>query len=133
MADQWFIPMQLTVFFFIFVAIFDDLGGEALLPSTNTLSWNPPTTYQVEKTLNPADDHHSFEIYIKKSGYFSETDIGMGVDSEINRGTGQVSTFFHLAILPPFVKKGNNDCFSVHAVGKNVQKSGISNCVTCSN
>jgi len=120
--------------FFLVLASFSGCGGggsgEASssggsLP-TKTLSWNPPASYLDGSPLNPVLDLDSFEIYIKETPNFADTDNEMAALSATDKATGQVCTSFNLANLGPFISKGVTYHVSIRAVAKNGLKSGFS-------
>jgi len=100
-------------------------SGDELLP-TKTLSWNPPATYQDGSSLNPITDLDSFEIYVKETPNFDDTDNEMAAISAFDKETGQVCTSFNLANLSPFLSIGVTYHVSIRAVAKNGQKSNFS-------
>jgi hypothetical protein len=60
-----------------------------------------PGTYEDRSSLNPATDLDSFEIYIKETPNFDDTDNEMAALSASDKATGQVCTSFSLANLAP--------------------------------
>ena len=100
-------------------------GSSDPLP-TKTLSWNPPATYHDGSPLNPASDLDSFEIYVKETSNFADTDDEMAALSAIDQATGQVCTSFDLANLAPFISEGVTYHVSVRAVAKSGLKSDFS-------
>ena len=120
-------------FFIILAPLFGCGGGSSgetssgggSLP-TKTLSWNPPASYLDGSSLNPVTDLDSFEIYVKETPNFADTDNEMAALSATDRATGQVCTSFNLANLGPFISKGVTYHVSIRAVAKNGLKSGFS-------
>ena len=100
-------------------------SGGGSLPM-KTLSWNPPASYLDGSPLNPVLDLDSFEIYIKETPNFADTDNEMAALSATDKATGQVCTSFNLANLGPFISKGVTYHVSIRAVAKNGLKSGFS-------
>ena len=99
-------------------------GGESL--PAKTLSWSPPATYQDGSPLNPATELDNFEIYVKESPNFADTDNEMAALSAIDEATGKVCNSFNLANLAPFISKGVIYHVSIRAVSKTGLKSGFS-------
>jgi len=91
-----------------------------------TLSWTPPGTYQDGTPLDPANDLDSFEIYLKETSNFDDTDDEMAALSANDKATGQLCTSFNLSNLSPFISKGVIYYVSIRAVGKNGLKSDFS-------
>jgi hypothetical protein len=102
----------------------ESVGGEPL--PTKILSWNPPATYQDGSSLNPATDLDSYEIYVKETPNFTDTDNEMAALSATDKETGQICESFNLANLAPFISKGVTYHASIRAVGKNGMKSSFS-------
>jgi hypothetical protein len=102
----------------------ESVGGEPL--PAKILSWNPPETYQDGSFLNPATDLDSFEIYIKETSNFADTDNEMAAVSATRGASGELNTSFNLANLAPFIDKGITYYVSIRAVAKNGLKSGFS-------
>jgi hypothetical protein len=100
------------------------LGGESL--PTKTLNWNSPATYQGGSSLNPSTDLDSYEIYVKETPNFTDTDNEMAALSSTDKATGQICTSFNLANLAPYIEKGVTYHVSIRAVAKNGLKSGFS-------
>jgi hypothetical protein len=98
--------------------------GESL--PTKTLSWNPPETYRDGSSLNPETDLDNFEIYIKETPDFADTDDEMAALSATDKATGQVCTTFNLANLAPFLSEGVTYHVSIRAVAINGMKSDFS-------
>ncbi len=109
----------------------EESGGSEPLPA-KILNWNPPLTYQDGSSLDPATDLDSYEIYVKETPNFSDTDNEMAALSATDKATGQVCTSFNLANLSPFISKGVNYHISIRAVAKNGLKSGFSPSATFS-
>ena len=105
-------------------------SGEQL--PTKMLRWNPPTSYADSTPLNPTYELDSYEIYVKESGNFSDTDSAMASLSATNNSTGQITTSFNLANLSPFISKEITYFVSVRAVAKNGLKSNFSPSATFS-
>jgi hypothetical protein len=107
----------------------ESVGGEPVsgepLPA-KILSWNPPSTYQDGSSLNPATDLDSFEIYVKETSNFADTDNEMAAVSATREASGELNTSFNLAELAPFIDKGITYYVSIRAVAKNGLKSGFS-------
>jgi hypothetical protein len=101
-------------------------GGESELLPAKMVSWNPPATYQDGSSLDPAADLDSYEIYVKETPDFADTDNEMAALSATDKATGQVCTSFNLANLSPFLSKGVTYHISIRAVAKNGLKSGFS-------
>jgi hypothetical protein len=99
-------------------------GGESL--PTKTLSWNSPATYQDGTPLNPETDLDNFEIYVKETPDFADTDNEMAVISATDKATGQVCTTFNLDNLAPFLSEGVTYHVSIRAVAINGMKSDFS-------
>jgi hypothetical protein len=106
-------------------------GGSELLPA-KILSWNPPVTYQDGSSLDPAADLDSYEIYVKETPNFSDTDNEMAALSATDKASGQVCTSFNLANLSPFISKGVTYHVCTRAVAKTGLKSGFSPSATFS-
>ena len=107
----------------------ESVGGEPVVGEpfpTKILSWNPPATYQDGSSLNPESDLDSFEIYVKETSDFADTDNEMAALSANDKATGQVNTSFNLANLAPFIEKGVTYYVSIRAVAENGLKSGFS-------
>ncbi len=100
-------------------------AGSEPLPA-KTLHWNPPLTYQDGSSLDPATDLDSYEIYVKESPDFSDTDDEMAAISTTDKTTGEIITSFNLANLAPFISKEVTYFVSIRAVGKNGLKSDFS-------
>ena len=100
-------------------------GGSELLPS-KMVSWNPPATYQDGSSLNPATDLDNYEIYVKETSDFADTDNEMAALSATDKATGQVCTSFNLANLATFLSEGVTYHVSIRAVAKNGLKSDFS-------
>ncbi len=113
------------------VSVIAGCGGSELFPS-KMVSWNPPATYQDGSSLDPAADLDSYEIYVKETPDFADTDNEMAALSATDKATGQVCTSFDLANLSPFLSKGVTYHISIRAVAKNGLKSGFSPCASFS-
>jgi hypothetical protein len=100
-------------------------GGGETLPS-KVLSWQPPSTYSDSTPLDPASDLDSFEIYVKETSNFADTDNEMAAVSATRGANGELNTSFNLAKLAPFIDKGITYYVSIRAVAKNGLKSGFS-------
>lgn len=117
---------------FLGVAVFGGCGGggsEAQsginLPS-RTLSWAPPTSFANNIPLNPLTDLDSFEIYLKESSSFSESDLPVAQVGAVNPSTGQGVTSFNLANLIPYITPGIQYHIALRAVAITGDKSGFS-------
>jgi hypothetical protein len=100
------------------------MGGETT--PAKILSWNPPATFQDGSSLNPATDLDNYEIYVKETPNFTDTDNEMAALSATDKATGQICTSFNLANLASFLSEGVTYHTSVRAVGKNGLKSSFS-------
>ena len=73
--------------------------GSAL--PARTLSWEPPTSYVDNSTMNPVTDLDRFEIHVNESGSFTDTDPPMAAVSAVNQATHTLTTSFNLANIGP--------------------------------
>lgn len=123
-------PIFVLFIYCIILLTFSGCGdwryGEDESFPTKILSWHPPTTYQDGSSLNPETDLDSFEIYLKETPNFVDTDSEMVVISSYDKATGQICTSFNLANLAPFISIGVTYHVSIRAVAKNGQKSDFS-------
>lgn len=101
-------------------------SGDGTGSSSKTLSWNPPTTYSDSTPLDPARELEGYEIYVKETGAFSETDLPMAEVGAIVPGTGQLLTSFDLENLAPFLSPGATYQVSIRAVSFSGLKSAFS-------
>ena len=81
-----------------------------------TLSWNPPTTYADNSSLNPSTDLATYEIYVNETGGFTDADLPVASAAAVDSGTGQVITSFNLSNLASFLSRGVNYQVSIRAV-----------------
>src|SRR3972149_8506620 len=56
------------------------------------LSWQPPTKFLDDTSLEPSKDLENFEIYIRGDGSFTENDTPMALVSAVDSGSGQEAT-----------------------------------------
>lgn len=105
-------------------------GGTVLPPKI--LSWSPPSKYTDSTPLNPKAELDSFEIYVNKSGSFSDSDMPSAYVQAVDPGSGQVTTQFDLANLGPFLSAGVVYRVSLRAVALTGAKSGFSPAATFS-
>jgi len=96
-----------------------------VLPA-KTLSWAPPTAYTDGTPLTPTADLESFEIYVKESGSFSDSDTPMAMVGAVNPQNGQLVTTFNLANLGPYINLGVQYQVTLRAVAITGAKSGFS-------
>jgi hypothetical protein len=91
-----------------------------------TLSWEPPTSYIDNSTMNPVTDLDRFEIYVNESGSFTETEIPMAEVSAINKATHTLNSSFNLANIGPPLTVGPHYYVSLRAVALTGLKSDFS-------
>jgi hypothetical protein len=96
------------------------------------LSWQPPTRFLDNTPLDPFKDLVNFEIYVKGSGGFTETDSPMALVSAVDSGSGQVVTTFDLANLGAFLSRGVTYRVALRAVAITGAKSAFSSPATFS-
>lgn len=101
-------------------------NGAGEVVAAKTLSWIPPVSYTDETPLNPATDLDSFEIYIRETGAFNETDVPLATVAAIDPVSGNSVTSFNLALLSPFLSKGTNYYVAVRAVALTGSRSDFS-------
>jgi hypothetical protein len=96
------------------------------------LSWQPPTRFLDNTPLDPSKDLANFEIYVKGSGGFTETDSPMALVSAVDSGSGRVATTFDLANLGAFLSRGVTYEVALRAVAITGAKSAFSSPATFS-
>lgn len=119
-----------TIAMLLGVALFTGCGGGGsqsgnTLPS-KFLSWAPPTAFTNNTPLNPLTDLDSFEIYMKESGSFSESDLPKAMVGAVNPSTGQGVTSFNLANLSAYIIPGIQYQVALRTVTTTGAKSGFS-------
>ena len=121
--------ISLTILFVIGIFLMGCSGGSSgggeTLPS-KVLSWQPPTAYSDNTSLDASTDLDSYEIYVKEDGNFSDNDNEMASVSATGGAAGEVNTSFNLANLAPFIEKGITYHVSIRAVANNGLKSDFS-------
>ena len=104
------------------LAAFSGCGGGGSsgtpLPS-RVLSWEPPTSYVDTTAMNPVTDLDRFEIYVKESDSFTNTDSPLAAVSA-------VTTSFNLANLGSHLTVGPHYYVSLRAVALTGLKSDFS-------
>jgi hypothetical protein len=100
-------------------------GGSAPLPA-KVLSWEPPTTYVDNTTMNPVTDLDRFEIYVNESGSFKDTEPPLAAVSALNKTTQSLTTSFNLANIGPPLTVGPRYYVSLRAVALTGLKSDFS-------
>jgi len=88
-----------------------------------TLSWEPPTSYVDTTAMNPVTDLDRFEIYVKESGSFSDTDTPTAAISAVDPATRTLTTSFNLANIGPPLTVGPHYYVSLRAVALTRLKS----------
>jgi hypothetical protein len=96
-----------------------------VLPS-KVLSWEAPTSYVDNSTMNPVTDLDRFEIYVNESGTFTETDVPMAELLAVDAQSNTLATSFDLANLSPNVTAGPKYYVSLRAVAITGLKSDFS-------
>ncbi len=100
-------------------------GGGPSYPS-KVLRWTPPDAYTDNTTLNPVAELANFEIYVKESGAFSDSDSPMALVAAIDPNSQQLVTSFNLANLGPYLSAGVRYQVSVRAVALSGARSDFS-------
>jgi len=107
------------------LATFSGCGGGGSSSESGTplparvLSWEPPTSYVDNSTMNPVTDLDRFEIHVNESGSFSDADPEMATVSAVDPETHSLSTSFNLANIGPPLTVGPRYYVSLRAVAKN--------------
>jgi hypothetical protein len=99
--------------------------GSAPLP-TKVLSWEPPTSYADSSTMNPVTDLDRFEIYVKETNTFTDTDVPMAELRAVDAQTHTLATSFNLANLGSHLTVGPHYYVSLRAVALTGLKSDFS-------
>jgi len=100
-------------------------GGGNPVPA-KTLTWVAPVSYTDGTPLDPATELDSFEVYVRASGSFAESDTPLALVGAVDPLTGQISTSFNLANLGPFITPGIQYQVALRAVAITGAKSGFS-------
>ena len=95
------------------------------LPS-RVLSWEPPTSYVDTTAMNPVTDLDRFEIYVKETGTFTDTDVPMAALKAVDAQTHTLATSFDLANLGGHLTVGPHYYVSLRAVALTGLKSDFS-------
>ena len=90
------------------------------------LSWEAPTSYVDNSTMNPVTDLDRFEIYVNESGVFTDTDVPMAELLAVDAQTNTLATSFDLANLSPNLTAGPQYYVSLRAVALTGLKSDFS-------
>lgn len=103
-------------------------GGETSdgVVAAKTVSWVPPTAFSDGTPLNPMTDLDDYEIFVKETDSFSNSDTPTAIVAAVLPGTNQAATSFNLANLGPFLKSGATYYVSMRAVGLDGLKSNFS-------
>jgi len=96
------------------------------------LTWSAPSAYTDNTNLNPVAELANFEIYVKESGSFTDSDSPMALVSAIDPVTLQLVTSFDLAKLGPYIASGVQYRVSVRAVALTGARSDFSSAATFS-
>ena len=99
--------------------------GSGPLPA-KVLSWEPPTSYEDNSTMNPVTDLDRFEIYVNESGSFTNTDTPLAAVSAVDPATHSLTTSFNLANLGSPLTVGPHYYVSLRAVALTGLKSDFS-------
>jgi hypothetical protein len=94
--------------------------------TSKVLSWEAPTSYVDNSTMNPVTDLDRFEIHVNESGSFSDTDVPMAEVRAVDAQTNTLTTSFDLANLSPNVTAGPQYYVSLRAVAITGLKSDFS-------
>jgi hypothetical protein len=99
-------------------------SGTAL--PARTLSWEPPTSYVDNSTMNPVTDLDRFEIHVNETGTFTDADPAMAAVSAVDSATHSLTTSFNLANIGPPLTVGPRYYVSLRAVALTGLKSDFS-------
>ena len=100
-------------------------GDGSPLPA-KTLSWAAPQAYTDNTSLNPLTDLAEYEIYVKESGSFADTDTPKAVINAVDPTTHTLTSSFNLANLAPYLSRGIPYHVSMRAVANTGLKSDFS-------
>ncbi len=101
--------------------------GTSGIPLTSkVLSWEAPTSYVDNSTMNPVTDLDRFEIYVNETGTFTDADVPMAELLAVDSQTSTLATSFDLANLSPNVTAGPRYYVSLRAVAITGLKSDFS-------
>jgi hypothetical protein len=112
------------------LATFSGCGGGGsssgtVLPA-KVLSWEPPTSYVDQSSMNPVTDLDRFEVYVNDTGSFSDTEIPLAEVSAVNKATNTITSSFNLANIGPPLTVGPHYYVSLRAVALTGLKSDFS-------
>lgn len=107
--------------------------SQTVPPSTpqTLLAWNPPSNYADNVALDPYRDLDHYEVYVRESGNFTDTDLPVAVVAAVKDVSGGspgakiLEREFLLNNIEPFLGAGNRHVVSLKAVGVDGQKSGF--------
>ena len=94
--------------------------------ASKVLSWEAPTSYVDNSTMNPVTDLDRFEIYVNETGTFTDADVPMAELLAVDSQTNTLATSFDLANLSPNVTAGPQYYVSLRAVAITGLKSDFS-------
>ncbi len=106
-------------------------GGGPGYPA-KILSWTAPSAFTDNTTLNPAADLANFEIYVKETGNFTDSDAPMALVAALDPVTHLPVTSFDLANLGSYLSAGVRYQVSVRAVALTGAKSEFSSAASFS-
>lgn len=106
------------------------------IPPANSLSvlaWNPPSNYADNATLDPFRDLDHYEVYVRRDGNFTDTDLPLALVAAVkdppagggNPGGRVLENEFILDNIRQFIDTGDRHYVSLKAVGVDGQKSGF--------
>ena len=96
------------------------------------LTWSAPSAYTDNTILNPAAELANFEIYVKESASFTDSDSPIALVAAIDPVTLQLVTSFDLANLSPYLSAGVQYRVSVRAVALTGARSDFSSAASFS-
>ena len=100
-------------------------GGGTPLPA-KILSWAAPESYTDNTSLNPMTDLAEYEIYVKESATFADTDTPKAIVNAVDTTTHTLTSSFNLANLGQYLSKGVAYRVSMRAVAITGLKSDFS-------
>ena len=97
------------------------------------LSWNPPSRYADNSTLDPFRDLDHYEVYVRGDGNFTDADLPMATVAAVkdapaaggNPAGKVLESEFILNNIQPFIGPGTRHYVSLKAVGMDGQKSAF--------